>query len=101
MVKILRLRKAQQDLKQALGRRRRAKILPSYDEVHARCRIIDDAGKVIGGWRVLSREYGIAEVGPPTLMQGATMFGPAGKAGPFQRLRDVDPPAMWRRSAPL
>jgi hypothetical protein len=92
----MRLRKAQQDLKQALGRRRRTKILPSHDKVHARRRIVNDAGKVIGGWRVLSRDYCIAEVGPFTPMQCAIMFGPAGKTGSFQCLRDVDPPAMRR-----
>ena len=62
MVKIGRLREAEQFLEQPLDRRRCAKIGTPNDHRHAALRIVDDAGQVIGSRRVLAGENGVADV---------------------------------------
>ena len=63
VMEIGRLGQAEQRLEQALDRGRGAQILAAHDQGHAARRIVDDAGEVVGGGRVLAREDRVADVG--------------------------------------
>ena len=62
VVEIGRLGQAQQNLQQALDRRRAAQVGAAHDERHAACGIVDDAGEMIGGGRVLARQDDVVEI---------------------------------------
>lgn len=101
VVEVGRLGKAEQRLQQALRGRRGSQVLTSNDQIHTRCGIVHDAGQVIGGWRVLSCENGVAEIGLTALVVSAIMLDPAGQACDFDSLGGIEPPAVRRRCAPL
>ena len=62
MVEIGRLGQAEQRLEQPLDRGRGPQVRAADDQGHAARGIVDDAGEMIGGRRILAGEDGVADV---------------------------------------
>jgi hypothetical protein len=56
---------------------------------------------MIGGWRILSGENGVAEVAFPAFKSRPILLDPSRKPGPGQGPRRIQPPAMRRVRSPL
>ena len=76
VVKIGRLGQTEQGLEQPLDRGRGAQILSPNDQRHAAARIVDHAGQMIGGGRVLAREDRIADLARGAIEASAALLGP-------------------------
>ena len=99
MVQICRLGQAKEHLQHPLDRGGRAQVGGADDQVRSARRVVHDAGEMIGGRRVLSREDRIVEVSATARKAFAGVFGPVRQAGAFQRLARVEPPAVGSGSA--
>ena len=86
MVKVGRLRKAEQLLEHALDRGRGSEVGAADDRRDAARRIVDHAGEVIGRGRVLAGQDRVADLRRVAGEDGPIRFPPAGQARRRHRL---------------
>ena len=100
VMEIGRLVQPEQGLQQALGRGRRAQILAAHDQGDARRRIVDDAGEMIGGRRVLAGEDGIAEIAMLAFEPDAAFLAQLGNPARLSAAAESSRQHEGRRPAP-
>ena len=99
VVQVAWLRQAEQDLRQALDRRRGPKILSPDHQIHAGVGIIDDAGEMVGRRRILPGENRISDILAAAFESLPAFLGPARQMRRSDRARRVQPPTVGDRRA--